>query len=436
MKNTLPEAFLKKMQALLGDAYEAYLACMREEAYRGFRVNTLKIDPADFFARLSFPILPSVFAKNGYYLKDRTAVGTLPYHAAGLFYVQEPSAACAITLLDPKPGMRVLDLCAAPGSKTTQIAECLRHEGLLVANEIHPRRAQILVENVERHGSANVLVLNASPADVAASFPAYFDAVLCDAPCSGEGMFRKQTEAVKEWRAETVSFCAERQKSILEQAYRCLKPGGVLVYSTCTFSKEENEENVFQLLRQHDDLVLEEPEVPFGHVKDGCLRIYPMDKGEGHFAARIRKRESRVETVFKPSLLKSDTVDMRAKQAIAAWTKGDYPYYFQYKDSIYGGTHPFISTGKCRLLRHQTLLGKIRNGRFEPGQGLFLSAFAPPSCVRDYTDAMLVKFMHGETLPAPGCKGYTAIGCDGHALGFGKGDGVLLKNHYPKNLRL
>lgn len=432
----LPEAFQEAMKQLLPDAFASYLDCLSQKACRGFRINTLKISREDFFAQLPFADLPTPFAKNGYYLKEQTAVGTFPAHAAGLFYVQEPSASCAVTILDPKPGMRVLDLCAAPGSKTTQIAECMAQEGLLVANEINPHRAKILVENVERHGGANVVVLNASPQEVADSFSAYFDAVLCDAPCSGEGMFRKNPEAIRSWSRENVLFCAKRQKDILEQAYRCVKPGGVLVYSTCTFSREENEDNVFGLLRQHPDLVLEEVKVPFGRPAQGCVRIYPMDGGEGHFAARIRKKEEAQDCVSKRALLKGDVVDETAKRAVADLITGTYPYYFQYRDRIYGGAFPFISVGKCRLLRHQILLGTIRNKRFVPAQGLFLSAYARPIIKVQYTDAELLRFMHGETLSAKGEKGYMAVGRNGYALGFGKADQVILKNHYPRDLRL
>lgn len=432
----LPQAFLEAMKRLIPDSFASYLACMHKEAYRGFRVNTLKISADDFFALFPFERLPAPFSKNSYYLKGQSAVGTLPGHAAGLFYVQEPSAACSVKLLDPKPGMRVLDLCAAPGSKTTQIAECLQQEGLLVANEINPHRAGILVENVERHGCANVVVLNASPREVAESFTEYFDAVLCDAPCSGEGMFRKNPEAVKEWSEENVLFCAQRQKSILEQAYRCVKPGGILVYSTCTFSREENEENVCWLLHQHPDLILEDANGTQGQFASGCIRIYPMDGGEGHFAARMRKKERASLFSSRRPLLKGDDVDEWARRAIGSLIDGTYPYYFQYKDKIYGGVYPFISMGKCRLLRHQILLGRIKNRRFEPAQGLFLSAYARPVTGVQYTDAELLRFMHGETLLAKGQKGYMAVKWKGYALGFGKADGTILKNHYPHDLRL
>ena len=230
------DLFLERMREMLKDEYPAYLEKLNDPARKGLRINTLKITPDDFFACTNYELEKSPFAKNGYYANIKSGVGFTPEHMAGFFYIQEPSASSAVTILDPKPGMKVLDMCAAPGSKSTQISEMLEQEGLLVANEIHPTRSRILLENIERCGSANTIVLNNDPKDISKAFPEFFDMVLCDAPCSGEGMFRKEDQAVEQWSLENVQACALRQSYILEEAYKCLKPGGTMVYSTCTFA--------------------------------------------------------------------------------------------------------------------------------------------------------------------------------------------------------
>ena len=322
----LPVAFLERMQRLLGEEYGAFLEALGRERHQALRLNPLKRGTDGYTAaekpgagrgeahgdKPVFAHLTGVpWAENGYYYQAGDQPGKHPYHQAGLYYIQEPSAMAPVELLEIQPGERVLDLCAAPGGKTTQIAAKLQGSGLLVSNEIHPARAKILSENVERMGIGNACVLNEAPERLAEVFPEYFDAILVDAPCSGEGMFRKNEEACGEWSPENVALCAARQKKILDCAADMLRPGGRLVYSTCTFAPEENEGSVSSFLKKHGEFQLlpinkemlnkeaegvsgcdgrpewiEEPAAGL----EGTLRLWPQRvKGEGHFAALLGK---------------------------------------------------------------------------------------------------------------------------------------------------
>lgn len=430
--------FEARMKDLLKEEYPAFEQAMKESPRRGYRINPLKTSAEEFFRLTGYPEYPTPFAQYAYYLPEQSGAGATAVHAAGLLYLQEPSAASAVSVLDPKPGMKVLDLCAAPGSKTTEIAGLMHNQGLLAANEINPGRSKILVENVERWGAENVMVLNADPAEVAESFPEYFDAVLCDAPCSGEGMFRKNPDAEKEWSPESVLSCAKRQRTILSSALNCLKPGGRLVYSTCTFSLEENEENVSWLLSEYPFMKLEPIQASFGRpgfeLGSGtsmCRRIFPMDGGEGHFIASFRK-ETDAQASYCSALLKSEPMPRAAEDFLKQIS---YPYTYVHHNKVYGGTFPFVSPGTCRLLRHQVLLGEVKKDRFEPDHALFLSSDHPFPVKMELQDSEVRPYLSGMTIPCTG-KGYTAVCWHGHALGFGKADGAILKNRYPKELRL
>ena len=295
----LPNGFEEKMQALLGPEYEAFLQALDGPRHVGLRRNPRKpLEPQD----LDFGLSPVPWEPLGHTYDPSCRPGLDPRHEAGGFYLQEPSAMAPVALLDPQPGERILDLCAAPGGKSTQIAGRLMGSGLLVCNEIHPKRAKILSSNLERLGIENALVLNEHPQSLAARFAGFFDRVLVDAPCSGEGLFRKHDEAVTDWSAETVAMCARRQQEILQSAACMLRPGGRLVYSTCTFSPEEDEGTVALFLERHPDFFVEpqdtpwfapgRPEwVPGGRAElAGTVRLWPHKlAGEGHFAAVLRK---------------------------------------------------------------------------------------------------------------------------------------------------
>ena len=278
----LPQEFKDRVRCQLGDSYEDFLAEYKKERVYGLRYNPLKIEKkrlVDVLSSYQTVLEPADWAEEGFYYKSEAQPGKLALHEAGAYYIQEPSAMIAVSLLDPRPGDRVLDLCAAPGGKSTQIAGRLRGSGLLVSNEIIPDRAKILSRNIERMGIANAVVLNETPERLAERYPAFFDRIVVDAPCSGEGMFRKDVNARKEWSTRQVELCAARQREILSYAEQMLKPGGVLVYSTCTFAPMENEEMAAWFVEQYPQLTLTSIEQIWPH----------RQRGEGHFAAQFCK---------------------------------------------------------------------------------------------------------------------------------------------------
>ena len=279
----LPKEFLARMERQLGEEYPEYLASLQRPRAAALRFNPLKGEPP----RLPFVTEAVPWEPMGYYFDPQARPGLHPYHEAGVYYLQEASAMAPVALLDPKPEERICDLCAAPGGKSTQIAGRLMGRGFLLCNEYSPKRAKILSRNVERMGIANALVTNESPERLAKALPGYFDRVLVDAPCSGEGMFRKEEAAVTDWSEDTVAMCARRQGEILTQAAKLVRPGGLLVYSTCTFAPQEDEEAVEKFLRAHPDFVPEPPEAPwFTPGPNGSFRLWPHKlRGEGHFAA-------------------------------------------------------------------------------------------------------------------------------------------------------
>ena len=294
---------------------------------------------------------------------------------------------------------------------------------------------------MERNGAANAVVLNADTKEIADTFPAFFDAVLCDAPCSGEGMFRKSDDAVNDWSVANVQKCAALQKVILENAYRCLKPGGTMVYSTCTFSKEENEENMSWFVANHPDMEIEWPNVPFGRHAFDCgngtvnaLRIFPMDRGEGHFICRLHKNGTGSGSEHK--CMKTTEIPKSVIETLNEILEEPYPYIYRKNERVYGGLMPFYDCGKCHIVKDQVLLGVIeKNDRFEPDHHLALSTASHFRHVVDLDDEMLKKYMHGEQLALKTDKGYCLITWHGFAMGLGKSDGQSIKNKLPKGLR-
>ena len=289
---TLPHAFCDRMKETLGREYEAFLACYEKPHLRGIRLNPQKCGEDLLRSALPFPVTAAPFSPLSYYVpKEAEHLGVLPLHHAGAFYVQEPSAASAVTVLAPQPGERVLDLCAAPGGKSTQIAALLAGKGLLWSNEVVRNRANVLLSNMERMGVRNAVVSCCRPEVLCSALAGFFDKVLVDAPCSGEGMFRRDERAIQEWSPEHVKTCAVRQLAILESASQALREGGILVYSTCTFSPEENEGVISAFLEEHCDFALVDCGVSFG--RPGTIpqtrRILPLDGGEGHFVAKLQR---------------------------------------------------------------------------------------------------------------------------------------------------
>ena len=452
-----PRPFLDRMQALLGAGYDAFRQAMDMPPVRGVRVNRLKCDAARF-AVLAVPALapavlsPVPFSPDGFAAAG-PVTGRHPWHHAGLFYMQEPSAMAAVTAAGIRPGMRVLDLCAAPGGKSTQAAAELQGEGLLVSNEVVPGRAKALLSNIERAGVRNALILNEQPERLCEAFRGYFDVVLVDAPCSGEGLFRRDPSAAAQWTPQLPEACARRQMNILRSARLALREGGVLVYSTCTFSPMENEGVVGAFLRENPDFAIEDipasfgrPAVPGWAGAALCVakarRIFPQDGGEGHFVARLRKCSAE-SCRLRPgvSSIPPDDRQIFGEFFDGAFSGGPWGELWRREDQIIllpSGGLP--DTAGLRVLRAGVPAGTLRGRRFEPAHALYLaadSARTRRACGFPLKSPVLAAFLHGEEIEAPDDfpNGYTAVKAEGFIVGFGKVSGGKVKNHYPKGLR-
>jgi len=371
----------------------------------------------------------------GFYYDPESRPGLHPYHEAGVYYLQEASAMAPVTLLDPQPGERVCDLCAAPGGKTTQIAGKMAGEGFLLCNEINPKRAKILSRNIERLGVANALVTNEHPQTLADRFTGFFDRVLIDAPCSGEGMFRKEEAAVTDWSQETVEMCAHRQAEILHSGAALVRPGGRLVYSTCTFAPEENEMAVAEFLKKHPEFTPEKVDAPwFTPTENGGFRLWPHKlRGEGHFAAVLRKTGAAEPegAVAKGQPLPKQW-EAFAKQLNISLPAGKVILFGQ---SLYWAPMDLPPIERLRVLRPGLELGEVKKDRFEPAHALALWLKDAGNTIDLPADSPLLQaYMHGEAIPAK-VKGWCLVKTDGYSIGWGKGDGNVLKNHYPKGLR-
>ncbi|EAX47360.1 putative RNA methylase, NOL1/NOP2/sun family [Thermosinus carboxydivorans Nor1] len=456
MHHDLPAAFCQRMQALLADEFAAFYQSYEEPRTYGLRVNTLKITPAELVSLAPFALTPVPWATDGFYCLEEQRPGKHPYHAAGLYYIQEPSAMAAAPLLAPQPGEFVLDLAAAPGGKATHLAAFMQGQGLLIANEVHPARAKILSENIERLGVKNCIVTNETPPRLAERFPAFFDRILVDAPCSGEGMFRKDPAACQEWTQDAPRQCAARQREILADAVRMLKSGGWLLYSTCTFAPEENEEIVDWLLAAYPDLAV----VPLPHNHGfasavpawgggrsdlaGAVRLWPHKlRGEGHFLALLRKQGEGKGTGIRPGRKEGKRrADSRLKDYLAfcrefftTVPEGDLQLFGDHLYLLPPGAPPLDG---LKILRPGWHLGWLAKNRFEPSHALAMAITAKDvRYTADYSaaDDAVWRYLRGEALPRQGEKGWTLVTVDGYPLGWGKQSADSLKNHYPKGLR-
>ena len=436
----LPKAFLDRMKEMLGAEFEAFLASYDEENYQALRINTLKADRDRAAEQLQMPLEPVPWSENGFYYGNDRQPGKHPYHEAGVYYIQEPSAQLPASLLEACPGERILDLCAAPGGKSTQIAAAMKGQGLLICNEIHPARAKILSENVERMGIVNAMVTNESPARLAEVFGDYFDRIMVDAPCSGEGMFRKNEEACAQWSEENVQLCADRQDEILDCAAGMLRPGGRIVYSTCTFAPAEDEGSVKRMLERHPEFVLEKE-----------MRLWPHQiKGEGHYAAVLRK-EGDVGENYR--VYSRNGVEMGIGSGKNQLRKecGDYfvfekevlqrqfcGTFLKFGEQLYLCPQDMPAVKGLRVLRPGLHLGTLKKNRFEPSHALALALSAEDvRLVYDLSsqDSRVRDYLNGQTFAAEGEKGWYLITVDGYSLGWGKLAGGMMKNHYPKGLR-
>ena len=446
-----PTLFAKRMQELLGADYAEFAAAFTDDTpTRGLRANPLKLSKARLEVLLDGELKPTPFSPYGFELISARRAGQDPLHHAGAYYRQEPSAMSAVTALAPQPGERVLDLCAAPGGKSTQIAAALDGRGLLWCNEYVRARAGALMQNLERCGVRNAVVTSLDTAVLAEEQEAAFDAVLCDAPCSGEGMFRKEPDALSGWSLENIALCAHRQREILNAAARAVRPGGRLLYSTCTFAPEENEQNAAWFLQTHPDFEAGNlSHLPFGQpafpLEDtfpphAGRRVLPHQGGEGHFLALFHRRG---DTSAKVSPYVPPKKDPHAAEAAAL-----YRTLFATEPAgtfvTVGDTvrllPPDMPSTRLHLLSAGVAVATVCKNRLEPAHGVFQAARAADcrQCVSlSPNDANLTAFLHGETIPCDeALSGWVAVAADDAVVGFGKAVRGTLKNHYPKGLRI
>ncbi len=419
----LPEKFLTRMKSALGADFSLFLKSYDQPAVKGVRVNTLKISAEDFLKISPFPLERVEWEKSAFYAAAES-LGKSVYHAAGLYYAQEPSACAPVPALGVQRGDVTLDLCAAPGGKSTQIAQYLGGEGLLVSNEINFPRAKILSQNIERLGVKNAVVVNAHPDVLCTKFAGFFDKVLVDAPCSGEGMFRKDPAAVSEWSEAAVKACAVRQRAVLQSAYVALAAGGTLVYSTCTFSPEEDEEQVEAFLSAHPDCTLLKTE-----------KLYPHEvRGEGHFFAAIKKAGEKACDV--PTM--KTVVPNADEKVYRQWERDNLREKFGRLHCVDGVLYSLPENcpdlNGLRVLRAGVRLGEVSHGLFTPSHSLAmcLEKDGAPSVEVDEAEAL--KYLSGLTFGADG-KGWKLAVFNGFPLGWCKVSDGVAKNRYPKGLR-
>ena len=427
----LPEQFIQNMKKQLPEnEWEAFFAVYGNKPVKGVRLNPLRGGRYALKQVLPFLQEPVEWEENGFYTEGEK-LGASPFHFAGVFYSQEPSAMSAAPLLDVKAGERVLDLCSAPGGKGTQLACKMQGEGIIVLNEPILSRAKILSQNVERMGIKNAVVTSEMPAKLAEKFPAYFDKILVDAPCSGEGMFRKNAdEALREWSEENVALCAARQKEILENATKMLKKGGRLVYSTCTFSTQEDEGQVCDYLQNHPQMCLIKQE-----------KLYPHKiKGEGHFVALFEKTDGEIgdKKPIKPFVARD------SERAYREFEKTFFREKFacnlhEANGVLYELPQNVFDWKGLQVLRVGVRLGEVKNGRFEPNHSLAM-CLKKEEVLRavdlSQTDERVGKYLRGETFEADVKNGWCMVCIEGFPLGFGKAVNGTIKNHLPKGLRM
>ena len=461
----LPEPFLARMKDMLGEEeYNAFLKSYELPRSFGLRLNTAKISREEFENLAPFPVTPIPWIENGYFYPGDVRPSRCPFYQAGLYYLQEPSAMAPASFLPVEPGEAVLDLCAAPGGKATALGSRLEGKGLLVANDISASRAKALLRNLELFGVTNAFVANETPARLLEQFPGYFHKILLDAPCSGEGMFRKEEALAKDWTPEKSRELSRIQRELILQAADMLRPGGLLLYSTCTFAPEEDEGTVSCLLENRPDMDLLElphysgfssgvPEWGNGDLRlKRCVRLFPHKlNGEGHFMALFQKAGT-LDQVQQPSHVRPnpgtekwlraffEEIGLRSLGGSAFdWnrveTRGDKVYYL-----------PPVNTGFRGLafLRNGLYLGDLKKNRFEPSEALALALHkddAEAVLSLPVSDQRLGRYLHGETiLVSPGEaaheKGWHLLCVEGYPLGFGKLVGQTLKNKYPAGWRL
>ena len=459
----LPPGFVERMRALLGSEADALAASLTAPPLTGLRVNTLKLSAADFQARTPWQLEGVPWCADGFIVEGAAAPGRHPYHAAGLFYVQEPAALTVAEALAPQPGELVLDLAAAPGGKATHLAALADDQALVVANEIERSRVGALLSNLERWGAWNMVVINEEPRHLAERWAGLFDHVLLDAPCSGEGMFRKSEAALRHWSEDNLRGCAVRQRQIIASAAALVRPGGRLAYSTCTFAPEENEQVIATFLAAHPDFELRHVALPgvsrgrpdwVREVLPGvdlaeAVRIWPhLARGEGHFMALLQRTDGPPARLQRAAVRPADRRLVAAWRDFAAATFGLDPAadraMIAEGEALYAVPAMALNTEGVRVARLGVWLGTLSGERFEPSHSLALAVGRDAADGADALghmlnlaadDPRLDRYLQGHPLAAPGAPGWTLIAVEGFALGWGRRSGDTVKNAYPKGLR-
>ncbi|WP_456096135.1 RsmB/NOP family class I SAM-dependent RNA methyltransferase [Peptostreptococcus sp.] len=467
--SSLPKAFLREMEDLLGDEYQAFLDSYRDEKTSAIRVNTLKLPIESFkdlgLFNIDFERDKISWAEEGYYLSGDVNPGKNPLHDAGAYYIQEPSAMSVVGQTPISEGDRVLDLCAAPGGKSTYILSRLNHKGLLVSNEINPSRIRALGENLERFGAVNSIITNSDSSNLLTFFKGFFDKIFIDAPCSGQGMFRKDDFAIEDWSQDKVDECVAIQRQLIRDAYQMLRAGGMIIYSTCTFTRQENEAIVEDFLGDYPDANLLDMD-----------RIWPhRDRGEGHFCARITKKVDKQgdqeaqdsdllafdKDSHRDSSRESAKKSKKKQKSKAKSNRKNQEYLGLYEDFatdylIDGGLRDVLDSGLTvkedrlyyqpldydlrglKVLRSGLFIGEFKKNRFEPAHSLAMAL--KPSDVKYTLDFAndsdeIRAYLRGESIGTGQSRGWVLVSVDGVSLGWGKESNGTLKNKYPKGLR-
>ena len=467
--SSLPKAFLREMEDLLGDEYQAFLDSYRDEKTSAIRVNTLKLPIESFkdlgLFNIDFERDKISWAEEGYYLSGDVNPGKNPLHDAGAYYIQEPSAMSVVGKTPIAEGDRVLDLCAAPGGKSTYILSRLNHKGLLVSNEINPSRIRALGENLERFGAVNSIITNSDSSNLLTFFKGFFDKIFIDAPCSGQGMFRKDDFAIEDWSQDKVDECVAIQRQLIRDAYQMLRTGGMIIYSTCTFTRQENEAIIEDFLGDYPDANLLDMD-----------RIWPhRDRGEGHFCARITKKADKQgdqeaqdsdllafdKDSHRDSSRESAKKSKKKQKSKAKSSRKNQEYLGLYEDFatdylIDGGLRKLLEPGLVvkeerlhyqpldydlrglKVLRSGLFVGEFKKNRFEPAHSLAMAL--KPCDVKNTIDFAndsneIRAYLRGESIGTGQSRGWVLVSVEGVSLGWGKESNGILKNKYPKGLR-
>ncbi len=439
----LPEKYVDNMKTLLGNEFDDYVSSFKEPRLYGLRVNTSKISTEEFLKISPFRLTPVPWIPNGFYYSEDDKPAKHPYYFAGLYYLQEPSAMTPAHVLPVEPGDRILDLCAAPGGKSTELGARLNGTGLLVSNDISASRAKALLKNIEVFGIGNVIVTCEYPEKLKEKFYGFFDKILVDAPCSGEGMFRKDGKLIKSWETQGPEFFAPVQRGILREAADMLKPGGSILYSTCTFSKSEDEDNMEWFLREHKDF---EPEYIYDY--EGFVRAYGMEeavrlfphrlKGEGHFVALLHKKGN-LEKNIPEAVTGCKKLPDEITEFLGEYDKKTDTGRLEISgDKVYIMPEGTERLRGLRILRSGLLLGELKKNRFEPSQAFAMTVEPDKYSTVAYLksdDINVIKYLKGETIEVreselKGSAKNVLVCVDGFPLGWGKLNGTTVKNKY------